>query len=465
MDFWRAGFEGIGVTAVVYAVGWLVAFGLGAQAAISLRREPFSRWVYGLLIAGFLLRLGWIFWTQPHPISDYEGYWWQAGVFAAGDLRFDNIDKHPGIMLLLTVCRFIFGASYWPVWVLNLLLSGWVMILIYRLGKRLFNEKTALIALALAAFQPQLIAYSALFASELPTLFLYLLLVWLILESRQFAQPQWRHWAAMGAILYTAVLTRSTALVFAPLAVAILLLFRRYDWKAQWRGLTVFAVTAGLMLSTWLYHQYLLTGKAQLFWGGEIWLVATTHYETQSRLVSPPTVPGLREQIEAATKGKAGPQARLAELAADKAWALQIIRRDPVRYFREGGLRLRHILWTTSETGIRDSQWGADRLKMVPDKTFTRLAEISKHLWRITFLLSCMGFLLTWFRWRQLTVSAREGLVVISGFLAVWLGFHYLMAVASDRWAVQIIPFVLLFAAQGLGIPGQWVAARLSRKG
>lgn len=450
-----SGFESILFTAILYLAGFFVALMWGWQGVQRFKAGRPGRWAWGFLAIGLILRLGWIGYTQPDPISDYEGYWHYAGQIADGNFTFDNIDKHPGIILLLAVCRFGFGNAYWPVWTLNLVLSGLLLIFCYLLGECLFNRQVALIALALAAFQPQLIAYSALFASELPTLYFYLLLTWLILESRQPTRPPWLHWAGMGVILYTAVLTRSTALVFGLLALLAVLLYRQDQLKINLKGLAVFGATAGLLLSSWLYHQYLLTGKAQLFWGGEIWLVATTHYETQSRLIPPRSIPGLRERIERAIEGqKTAPQKRLAELNEDKAWAMAIFHQNPMRYFLAGPLRLRHILWTTSETGLRDTQGGSSRLQSLPEKKLTRMAEISKHLWRITLILGILGILWVLLRWKQYNRVSREGLLIISGFITVWLGFHFLMAVASDRWALQIIPFTLLFAA--LAIVNFW---------
>ncbi len=450
-EFLRHGFEGIQVTAILYGLGWLVVLFLLKKVFDAFRAENPGWGAWLILGLGLLLRLGWIVYTQPNPISDYEGYWHYAGQIASGDWTFDNIDKHPGIILLLTYCRMLWGNHYWPVWTINMLLSGLIMMLTYVLGRRLSdNRVVGLVALALAAFQPKLIAYSALFASELPTLTLYLLLCELIVASGRQLKTHWLAWIGTGVVLYVAVLTRSTSLLFLPLTALLMLLFRRSHWQNSLKGLLTFALTAGLLLSTWLYHQFLLTGKAQLFWGGEIWLVATTHYETESRLISPRSLPGLKERIQQATHGKTGPAARLAELAEDKAWAMAIIQRDPLRYLSAGPTRLKHILWTTSETGIRDTQWGSRPLQQLPEKTVTRLAEVSKHLWRVTLILGLLGLMATAARWRQNSSTARESLILITGFLGVWLGFHFLMAVASDRWALQIIPFTLIFAASGL---------------
>lgn len=450
LDFWQSGFEGILFTIVLYGVGWLVTIAMSVRAFWRGALEKPSRCFWGLLLLGLALRLGWIVVAQPDPISDYAGYWRAAEQLAAGDFTFTNIDKHPGIIILLAATRAFFGNQYWPVWCLNLLLSTGILTFIYMIARRLFNRTTALVALALAALQPQLIAYSALFASELPTLYLYLALIWFTLETRDNPTQKGLQWIGLGFVLYTAVLTRSTSLVFGMLTVAIVLLFRRDAIKANLKGLLTFGLTAGILLSSWLYHQYLLTGKAQLFWGGEIWLVSTTHYETESRLVNPRALPGLKDKIAAAIQGKTGPQSRLAELAEDRKWAMAIYEKNPARYFEAGKTRLRHILWTTSETGIRDTQWGSAALAKLGDKTMTRLAEISKHIWRVTLIFSLLGLLLSAFNWKRFSASAKEGLLMMTGFLLIWLIFHYLMAVASDRWAVQIIPFVLLFAANGV---------------
>lgn len=330
---------------------------------------------------------------------------------------------------------------------MNLLLSALCMALTYRIGLLMAGPWVALAAAVLMAFQPQLIAYSALFASELPTLFFYLLLTWFAVRSRQ-TDASSLGWVALGVALYTAVLTRSTSLLFLGLVPVTCLIFRYGNLRQELKRSAAFVVTACLLLSTWLYHQHLLTGKWQLFWGGEIWLVSTTHYETQGRLVNPWSVPGLKEKIRERTKELTGPQNRMAALAVMKEWAIPIIQQDPVHYLSEGRTRLRHILWTTSETGIRDTQAGSTALLRWPEKAVTRLAEVSKQLWRVTLILALTGLALL--AWRRQEKNARAGMLLIGMFLAIWTTFHYVMAVASDRWAVQIIPYAVLFAGYSL---------------
>jgi 4-amino-4-deoxy-L-arabinose transferase-like glycosyltransferase len=451
-EAWHWGFESIAVTMFLYLFCVPVSIGLSWVAVWETCQEirqgdaP-AKWFLGVLIVGLLLRAAWIAYAQPAPISDYLCYWQDALRIAGGDWTFQTIDKHPGIILLIMACIKLFGATYWGVWGMNLLFAGLSLVLLYRISILLLGRTGALVAVLLASCQPQLIAYTALLASESPILFFYLLLTWFPLRFAQPSNTSALLWVALGCTLYAAVLTRSTALLFLFL-IPLLSLFRKNNLATAFRQSLAFGLTACLCLSTWLYHQYLLTGQTQLFWGSEIWLVSTTHYETGGRLVNPWRLSGLEQQIQNNVEGLNGIPGYMAALNTMKAWAMPIVRKDPGRYLREGKTRIRHILWTTSETGIRDSQSPSARLSQWPEKTVTRLAEVSKQVWRFQLITGILGFMLLACRRKERT--AQAGLLLIGSFLLIWTGFHYLMAVASDRWAVQIIPYVLLFAGGGL---------------
>ncbi len=400
----------------------------------------------GLLLLGLVLRLGWIGFTQPDPVSDYELYWNISRSIYEGYLEYDYIDKHPGIILLLTLAQYIFGPNYFAGWLMNLSFSLVLLSLLFTLTRQVFNTGAAFLALFLAAIHPQLVAFSALFASEIPSITFVLMIAWGILKSQEQQRLMLGYWVGLGILLYGSVMTRTTSLLFVGLVPIVFLLFRREVWQLWLKQVAVMGITVCLLLSTWVFHQYLNTGTPKLFWGSELWLFSTAQYENEGRFNPPKPSDTVYHHPKVGPDWDSSTQeARREALEVIGVEAKKMAMADPLRYLQFGFVRLKHILWTTAEAGVRSTQEGSEYLQSLPEKTVTRLCEVSKHFSRVLLVLSLLGLLGFRLQGRNL-----EGMALMSLYLFFWLGFHYLIAISSDRWAVQIIPFIVMFAAGGL---------------
>lgn len=394
-----------------------------------------------ILLLAFFLRVAWISVTQTVPQSDFGEYWDYAHRFYKGDFYFDVIERHPGIIILYTLAMYLLGPSLMTGWALNIFFSLLLLLVLFKLTQELFSYKVGLLAMALAAILPQLVTYSALIASEIPAITYFLLVIWAALQFQSIKKHSWLYWASIGILLYGGVLVRSTALLLVGLIPIALFLVYRTQWKQLIPGFMAFILTTGFLLSTWITHQYLLTGIPKLFFGEELWLAYAVQYNHGGSIPS--------DQEQSSPHNKQTISSRLKSYAALKEQAIKVIRKDPIKYLQFGFVRMHGILWS-QKSGILWTVKDSSVFPQSNNKTVRHLSEFSSTLWRILLILSPLG-LLVWV-WPSITLTekSRAGQLVIWLFILIWLVFHYLIAVASERYGFQLIPFVLMLSSAGL---------------
>jgi hypothetical protein len=438
-------FESILVAEILMLISVLMLFVFFGFLIRKIVRTQTSLWPLGLLLLLAVgLRIGWIMLTQPEPQSDFWVYWNCAQQFARGDLTFNFIDRHPGIMLLYTFAIIVLGPSLTSGWILNILFSVLFLLALFQVTRELFGKAAAWIATGLATILPQLVTYTALMASEIPAVTYSLVVLWGFLQTRNLKAHQRWVWIGLGILLYGAVLLRSTSLLLLILIPLIALITRRDQLKTTLRGCAAMILTGSLLLSTWLTHQYLLTGVPKLFFGEEIWLAFTTQYKTGGSVTTLSELP-YYDKYRAIAKDNSV-AGRLRGLKVLKEESFKIIKQDPVKYVLFGFHRLPQIIWG-SKTGALWSIKGSKIFKP-GHKLERRLSEISTQPWRVLLILSPLGLL--GFRRIGSNPALREGLLVITLFLTIWFPFHFLVAVASERYSFQIIPYILILASGGL---------------
>jgi 4-amino-4-deoxy-L-arabinose transferase-like glycosyltransferase len=133
--------------------------------------------------------------------------------------------------------------------------------LIYRIGRRLANEATGIVAAALAAAYGYLIYYNAALMTE--TFFIVLVLLSLYISLGLKKKASLARWALLGLTLGLAALLKQSILLFVP----FLLLWLIWDLKkhgVRWWYFFVPIVVIVLLIAPWtlrnykVYHQYLL---------------------------------------------------------------------------------------------------------------------------------------------------------------------------------------------------------------
>ncbi|MBB6673541.1 glycosyltransferase family 39 protein [Cohnella nanjingensis] len=167
---------------------------MGALANRYLSRSGF---LAVLLALGLGLRLAWIFWIDTPPASDFAFMHAAAMNAASGDYSFGDDEYFRSWVYQLGFTMYealvikLFGSSLIVLKLLNALFGAGTSVLVYGIGRRLFNEfsgRTA--ALLHACYIPHILMCSVLTNQHL-SIFLFTLGCWLVLNRGLDAKFRW----------------------------------------------------------------------------------------------------------------------------------------------------------------------------------------------------------------------------------------------------------------------------------
>ena len=180
--------------------------------------QQVRQWIpllWGIVLLGLVLRVGWALIVPVEPVSDGVAY----HTFASNIVEhgvYGWTAENPGAYwpvgtsAILAALYTLFGSGFTSVIVLNIAISLAVILQTFWLARHYFDLRTALFAAALLAFWPSLIMYVTLVASEV--IFIFLLLGGLIAF-----EIRWRRiWVGIlvtGLIWSAAVYVRPLALL------------------------------------------------------------------------------------------------------------------------------------------------------------------------------------------------------------------------------------------------------------
>ncbi|MBV8915596.1 MAG: glycosyltransferase family 39 protein [Acetobacteraceae bacterium] len=185
------------------------------RATGGLRGYPIVGPGWSIVLAGALLRLVYLLVHPPdaHIYSDMLGYVIRAHGLATGAplIRYDAFYP-PGAHVLLAAPLWLFGpghgglvAAGWLWW----LLSSLVPLATWRLARQLVSPAAALLAAALSAADPLLIAYGGFFTSEIPATAALLGALWLgVAAGRRSGRGSMLLGLAAGLLAGAAIVTR-----------------------------------------------------------------------------------------------------------------------------------------------------------------------------------------------------------------------------------------------------------------
>ena len=132
-------------------------------------------------------------------------------------------------------------------------------LLVFSLGRRLFNVRTGLLAGLFCAVHPMLLRYVADLHMEAVLTFICMLTVWCAVRFHY--KPTLVNGALLGAVGMVAVLTKGVILPFLGLfgIISAVLALRKGSTKGVAAVVVMFA-TMALLLAPWTYRNYVVTG-------------------------------------------------------------------------------------------------------------------------------------------------------------------------------------------------------------
>ncbi len=414
------------------------------QAAFA---EPGDRWLLlAIVIIGLLLRAVWIAQTQPMPLSDFKNYYDYAKAFYEGHLQYPIIIRHPGPSVLFAFAFFLLGPGLNAIWILNLILSAVMIIAAYALTRPLLGGCAALVSALITALLPTYIAYSAITASEIPSVVFLMVFLWGFFKLWRRDKASYYSWMGLGALLTGTVLIRSSSL----LAMAVIpLMFLVFDRSQLWMRLKSYAVMAlvlGIGLFSWMLHQHLVVGNGwKMYYGVELgFACALEPGNRQGAYLSPDNwsiYPSIAPYIHSE---RIADQVRSYDIM--KTQIIEKLEANPGEYLANGTYRMTRVL-RTSQTGIHWTAIGSPLVPYWPNYIVKRLSTISNVCWQILLLTSPVS-LLAFFRRRKAPASWM-GVSYFGLFAIAWIAFHWLMALSNERYAFQLAPFVVFLSIAG----------------
>ncbi|MFC2091675.1 tetratricopeptide repeat protein [Elusimicrobiota bacterium] len=209
-----------------------------------------------IFVTAFFVRI-----TYMHQAGEFSWFWephldaavydtWAQSIAAGDILGKGAFVLGPGLPYFLSVIYLIFGHNIFAAYLGFLLIGSLNCVLIYYLGKKIFNWKTGLVAAMLSSFYGVLVVYdSSLLNVSLINLCNLLMLLSLLtgIKSRNMS-----YWFIAGIFLGLSILFRPNILVFLPFLILFLLLGKINIFSKDviyGRSKTAMVVMTGVLLA------------------------------------------------------------------------------------------------------------------------------------------------------------------------------------------------------------------------
>ena len=329
---------------------------------------------------------------------------------------------------LLKLC----GFHYWGQRLVQLILSALSCVLVFRIASHLFPRPIPLIGGALAAIYWPFIFYSGELLATTLTIFLEMLLVAFLLYCKD--KISWRTIVITALLTTLLVTTRSNTLLFFP--VVLWWIYRCSDTpQKKWRFAALFTLSVLLFLSPFLLRNQLVQGTLLPFQGSWSLYMGTNPNADGT----PYTRQGLAwQRLESLPyhQGHTTPEAR-------------------GRFFRAASLEfiLNHsgdylyLLYRKFRLF-----WHAFEIPVSSDLRYYEQHSLISRILVLNFgVLVPLGLAgLFWGR-RQ-----EPEFVLLYGFILAYLATCLIFTVCA-RYRLPALPFLIVFAAQGIWQLGNWI--------
>lgn len=178
------------------------------------------------------------------------------------------------ISLFLAGIYALFGYHPLAARLIMAVMSTLIVWMVFLVGRRLFNEKVALLATAIAALYAYLIFYGVTLVTETPFTLALLIVLYLAVRMRAGEMTGFWAWVLLGFVLAVAVLLRMAVIFFIPILLFWLFFAIRKHTSIFMLAIPLAIIALAVLplaMRNWqLWHQFLLL-EAQfghVFWNG-----------------------------------------------------------------------------------------------------------------------------------------------------------------------------------------------------
>ncbi|HAX75275.1 MAG TPA: glycosyl transferase family 39 [Cyanobacteria bacterium UBA11372] len=381
-----------------------------------------------IILLALLLRVLWVVAVPVVPISDSHAYDTLARNLASGiGYRWSSYAPPTafwpvGTSLIYSLLYRVFGFTYLPIVIFNLLLSAIIIFCSMRLAQTWFNRSVAIATGLLLALWPIQIQFTTVLASELPFIALVLVALLLWINDRT---NLWLRAILVGILSATATYVRPIAYLI-PL---LLLFFRWVKTRELFKSLKATAIIFVLMavlLAPWSIRNTMAFGQFVTIstnGGANLWM-GNNPNSTGGFMKLPAEVYGMNE----AERDKYLKSVALAHI---KEKPLLFVWRCVTRLVDTHSRESIGISW--NESGLK-KRYGTGIL--LP------LKIINQIFWMSVLGLALSGIVILGLQQGLLTTITHPTVVIWGYFVAI-----HAIIVAQDRYHFPSIPMIAILAA------------------
>jgi len=211
--------------------------------------------VGGLFLLSLAIRIIYVIFIKVDPWCDMA-YYNQAALSILDNglgRNYEFISEPPLYPLFLAAIFRVFGHIYLAARLIQAFISACTCILIYFIGKETFDKRVGAVACLISVFYFDFISYSGILMAETLSLFLFLLVVYLIIKNKSLT---------FAAIIFgLTILVKLLYLVALPGLVIWIFLKTK---KNRFLKILKFGGVTFLVVSSWMIRNYYFLNKAGL---------------------------------------------------------------------------------------------------------------------------------------------------------------------------------------------------------
>ncbi len=208
--------------------------------------------VCGIFLVALIVRLIYLSQVRNSPLFDapivdalYNDQW--ARVIASGDWIGKVVFyRAPFYRYFLALIYTVFGFNYYAPRIIQFLIASTSCVLIYYIGRKVFNRTTGVIAGLIAAFYGTFIYFEGELLLDSILVFFNLLLLSILISAQ--ANPKNWKWLGAGLVLGLSAITRPTILLFGSFVVLWLWFIRRKEKRFRHWLISSLCLCAGALV-------------------------------------------------------------------------------------------------------------------------------------------------------------------------------------------------------------------------
>jgi 4-amino-4-deoxy-L-arabinose transferase-like glycosyltransferase len=408
-------------------------------------------WLVLIFLLALVLRLAWSFYADADPRYvwrfDMSIYDYQTQQLADGNGYIDyqgNPTAHwpPGYPMTLAPLYYLFDNNTLSAPMLNVVLGGATVLLLYLLGSRLFNRRVGLTAALLLALFPNQVFFSSLTLTEtLFTTILVLILVLVVYLMLGQRAPRLWQVGLTGALIGYAALVRGESLLLMAFIVPALLL-RWRSWRRVLTYAAVLLVGMAVIIAPWTVRNVvrmksfilISTSGTEAFWVGH-------HPGADGRITGFDV--GFR--YEPLTNPER--EVKINEVALDE--ALSFIRHHPLEDIE---LIPSKLFFLYKDDGS-SMHWVQLEEFTIPPQAGAFFGGLASVYYWVALLVAAVGAR-AWFSLRE------PGKALLVGAVVYWTLIFGVVFFGDNRFHFPIIPILSLWAAASLVMMGDLLRKR-----